>query len=174
MNWEAIGAVGEIVGAIAVVATLIYLAQQTRQNTKAVIAASSRNSNWGFAEFNERIAKDPELLVILRKSLQPDLSQFSDDEWNRFQFFARAQAGRVQDAHQQSQLGFYSEALADSQLDFMRALLENPAWKLFWDNEGGTWTPEFVQDVERRSPIGIGMLSFKEVMEQHNAKNSDE
>ena len=80
----------------------------------------------------------------------------------------------MQDAHQQSQLGFYSESLADSQLDFMRALLENPAWKLFWDNEGGTWTPEFVQDVERRSPIGIGMLSFKEVMEQHNAKNSDE
>ena len=33
MNWEAIGAVGEVLGAIAVIATLAYLAVQIRQNT---------------------------------------------------------------------------------------------------------------------------------------------
>ena len=34
MNWDAIGAVGEIVGALAVVVTLAYLAVQIRQNTR--------------------------------------------------------------------------------------------------------------------------------------------
>lgn len=34
MDWEAVGAVGEIVGAVAVVATLAYLALQVRQNTR--------------------------------------------------------------------------------------------------------------------------------------------
>jgi hypothetical protein len=33
MNWEAIGAIGEIVGSFAVLITLIYLAQQIKQNT---------------------------------------------------------------------------------------------------------------------------------------------
>lgn len=33
MNWEAIGAIGEIVGAIAVLVTLIYLAMQVRQSS---------------------------------------------------------------------------------------------------------------------------------------------
>ena len=33
MNWEAIGAVGESLGAVAVLVTLIYLAVQIRQNT---------------------------------------------------------------------------------------------------------------------------------------------
>lgn len=33
MNWEAIGAVGEVVGAIGVILTLVYLAYQIRQNT---------------------------------------------------------------------------------------------------------------------------------------------
>ena len=33
MNWDAIGAIGEIVGALAVLATLIYLAIQVRQNS---------------------------------------------------------------------------------------------------------------------------------------------
>ena len=36
MNWDAMGAVGEIVGAIAVLATLIYLAAQIRQNAQAL------------------------------------------------------------------------------------------------------------------------------------------
>jgi hypothetical protein len=34
INWEAAGAVGEIIGAVAVFATLIYLAGQMRQNNK--------------------------------------------------------------------------------------------------------------------------------------------
>ena len=36
VNWEAIGAVGEMLGALGVIVTLIYLATQIRQNTGAV------------------------------------------------------------------------------------------------------------------------------------------
>jgi hypothetical protein len=36
MNWDAIGATGEWAGAIAVVATLVYLSMQVRQNTKSM------------------------------------------------------------------------------------------------------------------------------------------
>ena len=38
MNWEAIGAVGEILSAIAVFITLVYLAVQIRQNTRQLRA----------------------------------------------------------------------------------------------------------------------------------------
>jgi hypothetical protein len=36
MNWEAIAATGELIGASAVVVSLIYLAAQIRQNTRQV------------------------------------------------------------------------------------------------------------------------------------------
>jgi len=36
VNWEAVGAIGEVVGALAVVITLIFLSFQLRQNTKSV------------------------------------------------------------------------------------------------------------------------------------------
>ncbi len=36
MNWDAIGAVGEIVGAAGVILSLVYLAAQIRHNTKQV------------------------------------------------------------------------------------------------------------------------------------------
>ena len=38
LNWEAIGAIGEIGGAIAVVVTLAYLALQVRESRKATLA----------------------------------------------------------------------------------------------------------------------------------------
>ena len=43
MSWEAIGAIGEIIGALVVVATLGYVAVQIRQNT-AMLNSSARQS----------------------------------------------------------------------------------------------------------------------------------
>ena len=40
VNWDAIGAVGEILGAAAVLVTLVYLARQIRQNTRSTRSQS--------------------------------------------------------------------------------------------------------------------------------------
>jgi|SRR5210317_52279 hypothetical protein len=81
MNWEAIGAVGEIVGAIAVIFTLIYLAYQVRyaklatldQNRltrstaiREILLAGAANDdlrvgqvkNWGLSEYYDSLAKE--------------------------------------------------------------------------------------------------------------------
>lgn len=44
MNWEAAGAIGEIVGAFAVLMTLIYIAVQVRRTQEIAIAQSNDNS----------------------------------------------------------------------------------------------------------------------------------
>ena len=159
VNWDAIGAIGEIVGATAVVATLLYLARETRNNTQAVVAASTRTSSWGFAEFNTQIASDEVLSRLIHKSMQDPMPEFDDLEWVRFQLLARSEVGRVQDAFLQSSMGFQNKDLAETQLNFMRSLLELPAWRAFWDDEtsGGTWTQAFVDDVNSREPMHIGM-----------------
>ena len=42
MNWDAIGAIAELLGAIAVVLTLLYLARETGKSASAVDATSLR------------------------------------------------------------------------------------------------------------------------------------
>jgi len=44
MNWDAIGAVGEILGALAVFASLIYLALQIKQNTQSLRASAKHEA----------------------------------------------------------------------------------------------------------------------------------
>ena len=61
MNGEAVGAVGETLGAIAVVVTLIYLASQLRQNTKALRSSTYEayaNSGTAINDFMGRHAEE--------------------------------------------------------------------------------------------------------------------
>lgn len=49
LNWEAVGAIAEFVGALAVLITLIYLATQIRNQNRQSRDASSQ---WGVSQFN--------------------------------------------------------------------------------------------------------------------------
>ena len=45
MNWEAVGTIAEVIGAIGVIVTLVYLAHQIRDNTKQSRLSSIRAIN---------------------------------------------------------------------------------------------------------------------------------
>jgi hypothetical protein len=67
MNWEAIGAIGEVVGAIAVIATLAYLAAQVRQATNSVQGAAELEASKQFTDWHARITNSLELRTIWDK-----------------------------------------------------------------------------------------------------------
>lgn len=59
MSWEAIGAIGEVVGAAGVIASLIYLAVQIRQNTRSVEAATYQSVAESLADASYRLMGAP-------------------------------------------------------------------------------------------------------------------
>ncbi len=83
MNWEAIGAVGEILGAIAVLVTLLYLAAQIRQNSEFVKAATYHSTMRARNEFNFAIATTPELSALLIRARDKSIT-LDADERERF------------------------------------------------------------------------------------------
>jgi len=75
MNWDAIGAVGEIVGATAVVVSLIYLAVQVRQNTNASKAATVQDMTNKWVQINLWSAESPDRIISL-VGLEPGTKEF--------------------------------------------------------------------------------------------------
>ena len=73
MNWEAIGAVGEVVGAIAVLATLLYIVAQIRLSNRIAIASSETSIRSSFGQLNEAIFGDTEFATIMSKAKNPDV-----------------------------------------------------------------------------------------------------
>jgi hypothetical protein len=68
MNWEAIGSVSELIGAIAVVVTLIYLAVQVRQNTRAIRLDTGHAITEDFRSMFALMAEHKELAALVHKA----------------------------------------------------------------------------------------------------------
>ena len=58
MNWDAIGAVGEIVGAVAVIATLIYLAIQIKDSARAARSAAVTDATTAMQAFYQELGSN--------------------------------------------------------------------------------------------------------------------
>ena len=79
MNWEAVGAMGEIVGALAVLATLYYLSGQIRVNSRQIerandyqSAQSTLGTNGLYVQIWQPIMQDNELAGIYLKGIHDE------------------------------------------------------------------------------------------------------
>ena len=79
MNWDAIGAISEAVGTIAILITLVYLAVQMRfANTQREL--ESFRHNWdGLNQCSEMLSQSPERASIVNRGRE-SLSNLNDDE----------------------------------------------------------------------------------------------
>ena len=58
MTIQDLGSLGELIAAVATIATLVYLAMQIRQNTKQVRASTFQGVSRGWQEFLYTISSD--------------------------------------------------------------------------------------------------------------------
>lgn len=75
MNWEAIGAIGEVVGAMAVIFTLVFLAIQIRSNTNAIRANAQYDIQTRLSDISFQIGYSSENSAIWSKILDEKLTE---------------------------------------------------------------------------------------------------
>lgn len=86
MNWEAIGAIGEIMGALAVVSTLLYLSVQIRQYQSSSIAEGSSKGHELHSTWRNTIVQNTETAEALAKANNG--VKLSERERVQLEFFA--------------------------------------------------------------------------------------
>ena len=75
MTLEQLAYLAEIVGVIVIVATLVYLAIQTRQNTHALRSASRQATMETDIALLMKIADEPQISINLRADSESDLTE---------------------------------------------------------------------------------------------------
>ncbi len=120
MNWEAVGAIGEIVGAIAVFVTLAYLATQIKQSNDLGRFNATKESMNQFNHVNEMVVTDSELRQILMKS--GDLSADEREVVYNFAMMYCAVWATIQTAYDSGQIdkSFYAASAKDVQIEMDR------------------------------------------------------
>jgi hypothetical protein len=67
MNWGALAAIAEIIAAVAVVVTLLYLSREVRHNSRSVEIAALRDTTAQWSHWSNMIATSPDLAEIVCK-----------------------------------------------------------------------------------------------------------
>ena len=142
MNWDALGAIGEIVGAVAVVVTLAYLAVQIRQNTKAVKATSHHAITDSFNSISVLIAQDPKVGRLWRLGNE-DLSNLTDDEQVSHAFLMLAYMRVFETLYYQRKIGTMEEQLFAAEEQTLRWVLTQPGFLAWWESNPISFSVEY-------------------------------
>jgi hypothetical protein len=78
MDWGAIGAIAEAVGALAVIITLVYLTFQLRQNTKAIELSTYRGVIDDANQWQYKVIESPEIAELYIAGMRGDELSSSD------------------------------------------------------------------------------------------------
>jgi len=136
MNWEALSAIGEIAGALAVVVTLLYLAIQTKTASRAFKAGSAREMSIAESSLHMDIAKDKDLQRIMLKSMKSPMEEYSPEEWLEFRMLAMSVFLQFEARFVDHDLSIGRQDQIFARLDIAKGLIVSfPAWKRFWEEE---------------------------------------
>ena len=145
MNWEAISAIAEVLGVIAIVVSLIYVAVQIRQNTKVARAATRQ----AIADSTENLGSD---LLTNGEMAEIFVKHMSGEELSAVESL-RLQARCYRDMQHWENIFYqFSEGMvsADQWLGFRKnlaALINIDAYREYWNHESSHYSDSFRAEI---------------------------
>ncbi len=156
MNWEAVGAIAESVGVIAIFMSLVYVAVQIRQNTRQFSRSVEANQLSAF-ERNIETANHIRELLILHPNLAQLLlsgfesySQLEASEKFRFGMLLRNIFSAMQGAYIRQLSVEHDPQKFEGSQRMLDEILLNPGVREWLEENEPDWRPEFRKLVDLR------------------------
>jgi hypothetical protein len=150
---EALGNLGDFIGGVAVVATLLYLALQVRQNTASVHAASRQDVVESFRNVGRQLVNVDGIAELTLDGLRryPDLEQPGRI---KFVAFIADHGLHFQGAFALYESGALEEETYRAYLDFFAGFLATPGGAAFWSEYRSSFPPRMSVAVDDRLAAG--------------------
>lgn len=149
MNLQDLGNIGEFLGAIGVIVSLIYLSLQIRHNTRAVNASSNHSMDQSFASFLTLLIENPRAAEIFSKGVGA-LDALDDGERNTFYSLLSMLFKNFENAFLHYQQGLIDKSQFSAWATAVGWYAGFPGANAWWQNRRGVFTPEFREFVEAR------------------------
>ncbi len=134
--------IAEVIGAVAIVVSLIYVGVQVEDSTRAVRSATANETSAALSTWYREIGTDPEAgRVFLDGMTNPEL--LSREELFRFIFLAHSVILEFQAAFYLAQEGTLDLELQASITNTLLAVKDQPGMALYWEQRGNLFQPSF-------------------------------
>ena len=147
MTITELGAIGELVGGVAVLATLIYLAGQVRSGALEAKAALSQAMTEAFARINFESTSAPELIRISRKGME-DWSSLDADERHCFSLRMMSLCQTYDAMLLRERLGLADAETVRLSRDQLTALFQVPGNRQWWPERPFPFSRQFTAMVD--------------------------
>ncbi len=147
MDIMELGAIGELVGGVAVIASLIYVGLQVRQSARDTRASNFHAVTDSFNALNIQIAGNAELAEILDKG-NSDRQSLNSNERVRYDFLYLSVFRILETVFTQSRSGAGETDLWRAEERTVEALLSARGVRQWWKENPLSLTPQFRQFVE--------------------------
>lgn len=137
MNWDAIGAMGEVFGAAGVILTLAYLARQMRLNTIAMRNETQRDSTQMVINAYSPVIADAEVASIFLRGLD-DYRGLSEVEQIRFHYVCvqRLQAAALNRSFEATFDQHVTHEMFTGLESWIERMMRHEGFRNWWDDRG--------------------------------------
>jgi len=148
MNWDAIAAVAELLAAIAVILSVLYLAFQVKQSAIGARAATASNLMASAQSFASNMYMDPTAgKVFVTGMFNPD--ELDESDWLRFTFIL-LQLLRGQEAmYLQHKDGVVTDEYWATAKANLARFCNAPGFNRIWDEQASTYAKGFQKLVQQ-------------------------
>ncbi len=150
MNIDQLAALGELVGGLGVLGTLLFLVFEVRRNTRIMRINAQALGMQSFASYNELLATDPELIPLFDRILNGEsYSTLNSVDQFRLSVSIRALVQRMEAQFFQYKGGLIDELYWQQRMRWLKGFLTLPTLENWWEMESASaqLTVEFVEHV---------------------------
>jgi len=159
VNWEAIAAVGEVSGAIAVVASVLYLAIQVRAANRESRAASVHSLQDALNQWLTT-ANTREIATLWLQGLE-DYEALDPVDRVRFNAVIQVLFRIAEDGRAQVELDRLPTEIWEAFEATLAAVLGSPGVKVWWKTRDRFFTPPFREWVDTQIALGSAPLDYQ-------------
>ena len=168
MNWDALGAIGELVGATAVIGSMLYVAVQIRQNTEESRISRSQNLLTATSDANALIATDPDLARIVKEGTF-DFDALSALDRIRFSTFFFSFMAKFDFAYHQNLTGNIDRTFWRQTDNDIATFIQLPGTRRWWAQDKIRFSPGFREYVDKR----IEVFQLPEILPGYGVRSDE-
>jgi len=154
MSLQELASIGEFVGGLAVLVTLIYLAIELRSNTKTLKAEVNNTTYLDWSEFNTMLSQHPDREVIARAfSPNETFKNFDPAEQFALACIARTMIQKFSASFFQYKAGILGIENWTSYMTYCKSVFSLPVFADWWKEESQQpiYSQEFIAAIEAAS-----------------------
>jgi len=162
MDLAQLALIGEFLGGLSVLLTMVYLAVQVRGNTRAMHSNIAQQTHDTITNFYMDMAKDENLNRTARMGFD-DLTGLSEEDTGRFYAACTAVMFMCQNLLYQARSGSSDEEMANTFMLGLSANFHSRGFKSFWQERNFIFTKElreWVSSVQSQPPLRPGHRTF--------------